>query len=205
MGEIEKQIRREVNLLIDKYLPNYDVRDHHETIVTAEPADAYQVLRSMDFYGSPLIRTLFAIRTFPAKFLHRKREVAKRSPGQPFVDFALSIGWRILEEIPGQEIVCGAVTKPWEADVKFQGMPGPELTAFAEPDFTKIVWSMAVNPVTEGRCRVTLETRVAATDEKSRRKFKGYWFVFGPFIGFVRRIILQMLKRELRSRARTNI
>lgn len=193
---------RESELLIDKYLPIYDVQHHHETIVTAQPAHAYRVLRSMDFYRSPVIRALFAIRSLPAWFLGRNKSAARKTSDQPFLDFALSIGWQILEEIPDQELVVGAVTKPWEADVEFQGMSGPELVAFNEPDFTKIVWNIAVKEETDERCRVILETRVAATDDASRSKFRKYWFVFGPFIGLIRRIILRMLKRELKRPAK---
>ena len=82
---------------------------------------------------------------------------------------------------------------------------GSELAAFAEPDYAKIVWSMAAIPEDHGRCRVVLETRVAATDDPARRKFKKYWFVFGPFIGLIRRIILRMLKRELRTTPRQTL
>ena len=131
-------------LLIDKYLPQHDVRDVHETVVVADPVHAYRVLRSMDFRRSLVIRALFAMRSFPAKLSRRNRPAVEQAADQSFLDFALSIGWRILEEIPDRELVCGAVTKPWEANVRFQGMSGPELTAFAEPGFTKIVWNMAV-------------------------------------------------------------
>ena len=189
-------------MLIDKYLSTYDVGNRHETMVAAEPVQAYRALRSLDLDRSLVIRTLFALRNLPAKFSRRGKTVVKKPPGQPFVDFALSIGWQILEEIPDREIVCGAVTQPWKADVKFQGMSGTELQAFTDPGFTKIVWTMAVLPETAERCRVVLETRVAATDESSRRKLKIYWFVFWPFIGLIRRIILRMLKSELKSRPR---
>jgi len=186
-------------LLIDKYLPEFDVRDYHEATVTAEPTHAYRVLRSLDFNSSFIIRTLSAIRSLPARLLRRNEAKARQIPGQPFVDFALTIGWQILEEIPDSELVVGAVTQPWAADVQFQGMSGSDLVAFNEPGFTKIVWSMAVIPESDNRSRVVLETRVTATDETSRRKFKRYWFVFGPFIGLIRRIILRLLKRELKK------
>lgn len=188
-----------VDMLIDNYLSNYDVRHIHETVVEAEPAHAYRVLRAMNFNHSLVIRTLFAIRNFPAKLFRRSSASVKKLPEQSFLDFAQSIGWQILEELPDRELVCGAITKPWEIDVKFHGMSGSELKTFSEPGFTKIVWSMASTPEPDGRARVILETRVAATDESSRRKFKLYWFVFGPFIGLIRIMILRMLKREMRG------
>ena len=42
-----------------------------------------------------------------------------------------SLGWRVLAELPGREVVVGGVTQPWEADVTFHGLPPDEFTAQA--------------------------------------------------------------------------
>ena len=53
-----------------------------------------------------------------------------------------SLGWGVLAEVPGREIVVGAVTKPWEANPTFRALPPDEFAAFREPDYVKIVWTL---------------------------------------------------------------
>jgi len=33
-----------------------------------------------------------------------------------------SLGWVVLDEIPGRELLLGAVTRPWEANVTFRSV-----------------------------------------------------------------------------------
>jgi len=53
-----------------------------------------------------------------------------------------SRGWVVLDEVPDREIVVGAATKPWEANVTFRPIPGTEFAAFQEPNYIKIVWAL---------------------------------------------------------------
>lgn len=127
-------------MLIDKYLPDFDVREHHEARVEA-PADAiYAALRSLDLNRSWTVRTLCALRSLPSRL--RPGRPAAPPPG-PFFDQALALGWAVLAEVPGRELVAGAVTQPWAPVVRFQGLPAAEVAGFSTPGFTKIVWSSA--------------------------------------------------------------
>ena len=185
--------------LLDKYLPSYDVREYHQARVRAEAANAYAAFRSLDLKRSRIVRLLFGIRTLPSRF--RRREAPPDTPSTSFLETALALGWRVLEEVPGREIVVGAVTQPWAPVVRFHGLSGPEFVEFAEPGFTKIAWGFAASPEAPGVTRVATETRVAATDRVSRRRFRRYWRVVSPFVRLIRRISLRMIQRELeRSR-----
>jgi len=85
--------------------------------------------------------------------------------------------------------------------IRFHGLSGPKFVEFAEPGFTKIAWGFAASPEAPGVTRVATETRVAATDRVSRRRFRRYWRVVSPFVRLIRRISLRMIQRELeRSR-----
>jgi hypothetical protein len=181
--------------LLDRYLPAYDVREYHEARVRAEPGDAYAAFRSLDLERSRIVRLLFAIRTLPSRF--RRREVPPDTPSASFLDAALAVGWRVLEEVPGREIVVGAVTQPWAPVVRFRGLSGPEFIEFAEPGFTKIAWSITTTPDGSGATRIATETRVEATDSVSRKRFRRYWRVVSPGIRLIRRISLRMIQREL--------
>ena len=183
-------------MLIDKYLPAFEFHDYHEARVASDPDRAYAALRDLDVMKSPIVRALFAIRTIPSRF-SSPASATQPTPPSSFLQAALDAGMVILEEVPGRELVAGVVTQPWQLVVKFRGLPGPEFIAFAEPGFTKIAWNLAVAPAGPGYSLVSTETRVAPTDDTSRRRFRRYWFVFSPGIRLVRRIALRRLKREL--------
>jgi len=186
-------------VLIDKYLPRYDVFARHSAHVNAGAAVAYEKLRAIDLNRSRGIRWLFALRSLPSRFGRRRS-----GPGSPrygtFLESALAQGWTLLEEVQDRELVMGTVTQPWKPVVKFLGVPASQFIAFAEPGFAKIAWSIAVQPDATGSL-VTLETRVLTTDTQSRRRFRRYWLVFSPFIKLIRRLILTLLQRDLRGRS----
>ena len=184
-------------MLIDDYLPAFDVRDYHETRVAADPAAAYAAFHALDLERSRMVRLLFALRGLPARFHGRQSGPARPGPSRPFLDSALEMGWEILEEAPGQELVVGAVTQPWAATVKFRGLAPSEFLAYAEPGFTKIVWNIAARAGGAGHTILSTETRVLATDPKSRRRFQRYWLVCNPGIRLIRRIALSQVRREL--------
>src|SRR5688572_3888299 len=164
----------EPSMLIEKYLPTFDVREYHELAVQGEPERAYTALRSVDFNRSRLVRALFAARTLPSRL--RFRGVKPATQLASFLETAIALGWVILEELPGRELVVGAITQPWVPVVRFVGLPAPEFAAFAEPGFAKIVWTLGVHPAAVGSCVLSTETRVLTTDTVSRRKFRRYWF-----------------------------
>ena len=44
-----------------------------------------------------------------------------------------SLGWGVLVDVPEREVVVGAITKPWEPNVRFRALPPDEFAAFREP------------------------------------------------------------------------
>lgn len=186
--------------LIDAYLPSFQVREYHETRVRAEPAAAYAAFLSLDLNRSRFVRLLFAIRTLPSRVLARGPR--SKTPPRSFLEDALAVGWRVLAEEPGREIVVGAVTQPWAPVVRFRGLPGAEFLSFGEPGFTKIAWNFAVRPEGPGWTRISTETRVAATDPVSQRRFRRYWLLVRAGVRLIRIISLRMLRRDLEARRR---
>jgi hypothetical protein len=184
-------------MLIEEYLPTFDVRDYHDVQVVAPADAAYATLRSLDLTRSWIVQALFAIRSLPSRL--RRLQTPPPSAGT-FLAQALAVGWVVLEEVPGRELVAGAVTQPWKPVVTFQGLPPVEFTRFSTPGFTKIVWAIAAEPVTPDVSVLSLETRVLATDSASRRKFRLYWYVVSPGVRLLRRVALHRARRELERR-----
>ena len=113
-----------------------------------------------------------------------------------------SLGWAVLQEIPGCEIVVGAVTRPWEPDVTFRAVPAGDFAAFAEPDYVKIAWTLRADPDGATSSTFRTETRALATDAAARSKFRRYWALLSPGIALIRRLSLRPLKAEAERRAR---
>ena len=184
--------------LLDKFLPLWDVRECHELSVAAPAGRAFEVLRNLDINRAPVVKALFWLRSLPSRF--SGRAVAPPHKARSLLEDALSVGWVVLGEIPAQQLAVGAVTRPWEPIVRFHGLPGPELRAYREPGFVKIVWGISARPLDEGACVLGTETRVLATDEVSRRRFSRYWWFFGSFIRLIRVMSLRLAKRDLEAR-----
>jgi hypothetical protein len=182
--------------LLDRFIPKFDVREYHETMVAAPAAITYEAAREMDIFESALVRAIFRGR----EVLMNARAPARQP--QPLLDETLSLGWGILAEEPGREIVVGAVTRPWEPNVRFQSLPPDEFAAFREPGYVKIAWTLTAIPLDESRSQFRTETRVATTDADARARFRRYWAVMAPGIGLIRRQTLGLVRRDAEARYR---
>ena len=112
-----------------------------------------------------------------------------------------ALGWRVLVEVPGREIVMGAVTQPWKPNPVFRGLPPEEFAAFAEPDYVKIVWTLRADPIDATASIARTETRVATTDAHARAAFRRYWSWVSPGIALIREMSLRLVKKEAERRA----
>jgi len=187
--------------LIDKYLPNFEFREHLTTLVASPPTKAYKAMRSFDFSRPWMIRTIFSTREFLYGVFSIHKKKTDSSVFGPLVKSALKLGWTVLEEVPNRELVVGAVTQPWAAEVIFQGLQGSDFIAFTKPGFAKIVWNIEVEEIRPNLTLLATETRVALTDPNSRRKFRLYWFFFSPGIRLIRWIALRTIKRDFRNKS----
>jgi len=183
--------------LLDRFMPAYEVAERHHVRVNAPAEMTLAAARDQDLLQSPWVRAIF-----------RGRELMLRSPPddrprpRALLAQMQSLGWGVLAEIPGREIVVGAVTKPWEPNVTFRALPPGDFAAFHEPGYVKIVWNLRADPVGAVESIYRTETRALATDPASRARFRWYWSIFSPGIRLIRRMSLGPLKAEAELRAR---
>ena len=111
-----------------------------------------------------------------------------------------SMGWRVLAETPGREIVVGAVTQPWLANVVFRGLAPEAFKEFQEPGYVKIAWTLRADPVGPRASTFRTETRVVTTDATARQAFRWYWARFSPGIVLIRHFLLRHLKEDAERR-----
>lgn len=181
---------------LDRFMPEYEVAERHEIDVAAPAAVTMAAARDMDINRSPLVAVIFGIRTLPS----RLRGNLPRRSSVPLLTETLALGWRVLADTPDREVVVGAVTQPWQADVKFRGVDPDAFAAFAEPGYAKIAWTLEAEPLSPTTSRFRTETRVATTDLRSRTLFRRYWAALSPGILLIRRESLKLVKAEAERR-----
>jgi hypothetical protein len=174
-------------VLIDDFLPEFDVVERHRIRVRASAERAYEAVRALDLGRSPVVMALFAVRGL----LRRGRR-----PGSFTLEDAGRLGFVVLDEEPGVEIVLGVVGRFWQARGGIRRVDPGAFEAFAEPGFAKGAMTFLVDPDGPDASMVHTETRVLCTDPESRRKFLRYWRVIGPFSGLIRRESLRLIKRH---------
>ena len=182
---------------IERFIPAWDIRTYHETIIQAPASTVFAVAEHFDLQSIPLVKAIFWLR---GKILGSTSTSARRPVG--LVEETKSLGWGELSKRTGRELVMGAVTQPWVADVKFATVQPDEFLGFAEPDQVKIVWTLEAVPIEPTLTLFRSETRVRATDAAARARFLKYWRFARFGIELIRRLHLPALRRaaELQHR-----
>lgn len=182
--------------LLDGFMPAYEIVERHHVRVGAPAAITLAAARDVALQASPIVRTLVTAREI---LLGAAPDTRQRPRG--LLAEVLSLGWGVLAEVPDREVVVGAVTKPWEANVVFRALPPDRFAAFDEPGYVKIAWTIRADPVDDGTSVFRTETRAVATDAAARRRFRRYWALLSPGIIIIRWALLGPVKREAERRA----
>lgn len=184
------------SLLLDRFIPRPEVVEHHRVRIAA-PADiVMSTARSLELLDSRMIRTIFKLRE-----LALGGQPDERRHPAALLPQMQSIGWVVLAERAGREIVLGAVTRPWEASPVFRSVPAGEFAAFREPGYVKIAWTIRADPAGQNESTFHTETRVATTDEETRKRFQTYWSFVAPGVELIRLAMLRPLKKAAEKSA----
>lgn len=187
---------KDLDPLLDRFMPVYDIVERHDIRVAA-PADVtFSAACEIDMQRSPIIRAIFRAREV---ILGSEPDTAARPHG--LLAWSKSLGWGVLAETPDREIVMGAVTQPWKANVLFRPLSPDAFTTFNEPGFVKIAWTLRADATGATESVFRTETRAVATDVMARTRFRRYWSLLSPGIIVIRRMMLQPLKAEAERRA----
>lgn len=169
-------------MLIDQFLPRYDTRAVYRIEVHAPIDRVYAAARLLDMRRSWITRALFRLRGLPRIALN--------------LDGMLRWGFVLLADEPPREIVFGLIGCFWTLSPRIQPVSASSFSAFGQPGFAKVVGNLALlpDPNQEGAVRVTTETRILGLDAGSRRAFRLYWTLVGPFSGLIRKEWLRLIK-----------
>ena len=173
-------------MLVDEFMPIYDVSDAVATVVEADVATTWDALMGVDLIDvgrkRPLVAVLGGLRIFPDVVSHLLHgELPSRQPEHMRLRDITSIpldegGWVLLGLRAQDEIALGLVGKLWRPVIEFAKVSSPdEFAIFAEPGFAKTIYALSVQAVGEERTRLCGVMRTATTDEHARRWFRRYW------------------------------
>jgi hypothetical protein len=176
--------------LLDRLIPQYDIVERHQVWMDATPDVALEAARHVGLGESRIVRGIVKLR---ALAMGAKQEEPERPHG--LIAETTSMGWRMLAEFPGRELVLGAATQPWLPDVTFKPLEPDAFTAFAAPDHVKIAWTLRVDPACPRGTIFSTETRAFATDRSARTRFRRYWMRVRPGVVAIRWVLLRLLKR----------
>lgn len=183
--------------LLDRFMPEFEVREYHARRVAAPAEVTFEAALEEDLQASRLVRAIFRAR----EIAMRGRAAATDQPRALLPTF-LSIGWVVLAHEPNRRMVFGAVTKPWEARPRFEGVAPERFQSFDTPGYVKILFTIEARPVTAESCLAVTETRVVVTDPVSRKRFRRYWTLVLPGVRTIRRRLLGAVKAGAERRAR---
>jgi len=172
-------------MLVDEFLPAYDVSDAVATVVHVDVATTWDALMQVDLLEvgrtRPMVGFLGALRALPeivSHLLHgesplqapkqlRLRETTKIPLGEG--------GWVLLGERPRDELALGLVGKFWRPVIEYAEVSPESFRDFAEPGYAKTVYSLSVRALDEQRTLLSGVMRTATTDEQARKWFRRYW------------------------------
>ncbi len=174
-------------MLIDTFLPLYDVKKKHNILINASKEAVYQSVCHLDLNGSSLIRLLFKLRGLSSKALT--------------LDALEEIRFAKLGVVENREILLGLVGRFWTPGGDLQKIDANSFTRFNKTGYARAVWNFSMLEQENGSTTMSTETRVQCTDRRSARFFKLYWFIINPFSGVIRSEILRMVKREAELKA----
>jgi hypothetical protein len=186
-------------MLIDRFLPRYDVTQVVETSVNASPEHTFAMIRDTDL-RDPLVDALFFLRELPQRLLRWWRQQPALPAQRGKVTFRTITesgpGWSLLAEKPGVEFVVGSVGKFWRKDYGGRPVKADEFMHFHEPGFAKLAVGFAVRPAPGGGAILRYEARTSTTDSTAERTFRRYWRFIHPGVALIMARALRRIKAQ---------
>jgi hypothetical protein len=178
-------------VLLDAFLPEYDVSKRHVIRISAPRERVFDVLSRYDFGASRVTGLLMALRGYGRR-LHRAGEGEPGSLTERLVRF----GFTRLAETPAEELVFGLVGRFWRLDGGLRKVAAADFPTFREPGFAKAAWNLLCAETADPAVtQLSTETRVVCFGDAARRKFLLYWRLVEPFSGAIRWSLLRGVRR----------
>jgi hypothetical protein len=191
-------------MLIDRYLPRFDVTLVEHLVIDADMASTWRALQDLDLMQvhSPLLDAAFFVRGLPAKVSEwfGRPGQAPPPPELKLTGNGLGMdGWLSLGEVAGREIAFGAIGRFWRPNIEWydvRGMTPQRFGTFGEPGWGRIAANFSLRPYGTARTLVSYEVRTATADPAAARDFARYWTLIRPFVGHIMKAALEAVRRD---------
>jgi len=175
-------------MVLDDHMPVWDVRERHSIEVAASPEPTLAAALAVTRGEVRSIGVLMGIRSLGLR--RRGRHDA------PLLDGFRQMGFGALGET-AHEVAYGGVGRFWQPSGGLRRVAPEHFAGFAEPGYAKAGFNFLVAPGRDGGCVLSTETRVLATDDRARRRFRAYWTVIRPGSGLIRRDWLRAIRARV--------
>jgi hypothetical protein len=180
---------------LDDVVPVADHVTRQSRVIDAPASVVWEELHRLKLSSLPVTLLFSAVRALPVLLAGRGR---RRGLDRTFLDV---VPIPELASDPPSHVVFGGVLQAWRLT---GGRRPPELDAagvreWSEPGWVKVGMEFRLTR-TLGGTRLSCETRVAATDAGTRRRFGLYWLAVGPGSSAIRWELLTAV--ALRAEAR---
>ncbi len=175
---------------LDEFAPVWQFHEVHRIRVSASAEQAYRAIKTVSAAEIRFLRTLTWLRRLGRP---HPQSILDPPPHAPLLEVATRGGFLLLSDEPGREVVVGTVVIAPRGAVRPR--TPEEYRALEGPGYAKATMNFLIAEGESG-CVVTTETRVHATDARSRRRFGLYWFVIYPGSALIRRMWLRAVKRR---------
>ena len=155
---------------LDEVIPNPQYRMCHSRNVAAPPTVVWDELLQVTMSALPLGRALEGVRLLPVRLASRRRQPLA---GRTFLDVTPI---PVLFSEPPHLVISAGLSQAWRV---LGGVTPPQLDAAAlrawsQPGWIKVGMEFRLESTPLGTLFRT-ETRVLATDPRTRRAFAAYW------------------------------
>jgi hypothetical protein len=179
---------------LDDVIPNPQYRMCHSRNVAAHPIVVWDELLRVTMSALPLGRTLEGVRLLPARLSGKKRQPLA---GRTFLDVT---PFPVLFSERPHVVISAGLSQAWRL---LGGLTPPDLDtaslrAWSQPGWIKVGMEFRLQAIPVGTLLRT-ETRVLATDPRTRRAFAAYWFFIRAGSGAIRREVLRIVARRAES------
>jgi hypothetical protein len=184
-------------MTLDEVVPHPEYRMCHSRTISAPPTAVWDELCQVTMSALPLGYALESVRLLPARLVGRRHQ---HLAGRTFLDVTpIPV---LFSERP-HVVISAGLSQAW----RLLGGPTPPrldaaaLRAWSQPGWIRVAMEFRLEPTSVGTVLST-ETRILATDPRTRRSFAVYWFLIRASSGVIRGEVLRVVGHRAESQAR---
>jgi len=178
-----------VDLDLDQWLPEPQIRTYHRRAVNASADDLWEAAAAMQIGDAPLFGRAVRWRIPGTPPDLSFRDLLRRDP---FVLIAEGLRWSVSG-------LCGRI---WTIQRDYPDIAGPEqFRAWNEPGTVRVLLAHWTEPDSDGRAALVSEGRIKPVDRQAAFRMRLLWTVVGRFDRLVSSEVLRNVARRTQQAA----